>query len=277
MAAFAAFCVLSTMNKISIITVNRNNAAGLERTIRSVIDQSYDSFEFIVIDGCSTDSSIDVIKKYEQKVTYWLSEEDSGIFNAMNKGIRKAKGKYCYFLNSGDSFANSDTLSKIFGNKKYDAPFINGNQINDFGSHSQKVPCLNRQLTLYDFYWGTIKHQATFIRRDLFDTYGLYDENLKIISDWKFFLQTIGLHNEQPVFVNIDIVIFEWNGMSTNPQFVEKHQRERQFVLDELIPKSVQSDYERLHEISHYQYIIDTMKKSKFMDFIVRGLAKIFR
>lgn len=276
MALSVAFYVLSIMNKISIITVNRNNAEGLEKTIRSVIEQTYPNFEFILIDGDSTDNSVEIIKKYSDKITYWVSEKDTGIFNAMNKGIRKSEGDYCHFLNSGDSFFSPDTLKQIFENREYDAPFINGNQINDFGSHQQKVPCLNRPLTLYDFYWGTIKHQATFIRRSLFDIYGLYDENLKIISDWKFFLQTIGLHNEQPAFVDIDIVIFEWNGMSTDPQFVEKHKKERQQVLDELVPKSLQIDYEHLHELGNYQYIANAMKRSKFLNFIVRGLVKIF-
>lgn len=263
------------MNKISIITVNRNNAEGLEKTILSVINQIYNSFEFIVIDGASTDSSTAIIKKYEKYITYWVSEGDTGIFNAMNKGIRQASGDYCYFLNSADSFVSKDVLTKIFGSHRQTAPFINGNQINDFGTHQQKVPCLNRQLTLFDFYWGTIKHQATFIRRDLFKKYGLYDENLRIISDWKFFLQTVGLHNEQVTFTDTDIVFFEWNGMSTNPKLEKQHQEERLRVLNELIPKSIQSDYERFKEMSNYEYISETIKKKPLLGKIIRALIKI--
>lgn len=270
------FVFYPEMNKISIITVNYNNADGLEKTIKSVVEQSYSLFEYIIIDGNSTDSSVDVIKKYADNITHWVSEKDKGIFDAMNKGIKKATGDYCHFLNSGDLFVQSDVLNRIFGNKEYTAPFINGNQLNDFGAHRQKVPCLNRTLTLYDFYWGTIKHQATFIRRDLFETYGLYDDNLRIISDWKFFLQTIGLHNEQPVFVDVDIVVFEWNGMSTNPQLTERHHKERQAVLDEFIPKPIQADYERLHEMNNYEYIIKAMNKSSFLNTLIRGLIKIF-
>ncbi|HCO67298.1 MAG TPA: glycosyltransferase [Dysgonomonas sp.] len=264
------------MNKISIITVNRNNAEGLEKTIRSVIEQTYTCYEFIVIDGNSTDESLDIIKKYSDKLDYWVSEDDTGIFQAMNKGIKQASGDYCYFLNSGDILAEADTLKQIFENKDYDAPFINGNQINDFGTHTQKVPGLNRPLTLYDFYWGTIKHQATFIRRDLFEKYGLYDESLKIISDWKFFLQTIGLHNEQPEFVDVDIVVFEWNGMSTNPLLDDQHRKERQKVLDELIPQSIQADYNRLHDLANYEYIVRNMKNSKFIDRTIRVIIKLF-
>lgn len=264
-------------NKISIITVNRNNAEGLERTIRSVTKQTYTNYEFIVIDGESTDDSVDIIAKYADQITYWVSEPDSGIFNAMNKGIERASGNYCYFLNSADELISEDTLQTIFGNKEYDAPFINGHQINDYGAEKYRIRCADRPLTLFDFYKSTIKHQATFIRRDLFDTYGLYDENLRIISDWKFFLKTIALHNEQPVYVDTDIVLFEWNGLSTSIEWGEKQQKERQQVLDEFIPKPVQQDYARLNDLTHYSFVADCMKKNKIFDSMVRGLYRIFK
>lgn len=265
------------MNKISIITVNRNNAEGLERTIKSVIEQTYADYEFIVIDGASTDNSVDIIKEHSSKISFWISEKDSGIFNAMNKGIKNATGDYCYFLNSADIFASNNVLDQIFKTHTYTNPFINGNQVNDFGNYTQKVPCLNRELTLFDFYWGTIKHQATFIRRDLFDIYGLYDEKLKITSDWKFFLQTIGLHNEQPLFVDVDIVLFEWNGLSTSPRLTATHVAERALVIDECVPKSIQSDYEHFHKMSDYEYIIDVMKKSRLCTFLIKVLVKLFK
>jgi glycosyltransferase involved in cell wall biosynthesis len=101
------------MIKLSIITINYNNRDGLEKTIRSVIDQRFTDFEFIVIDGGSTDGSVDNIRKYENKINYWCSEKDAGIYNAQNKGIKKAKGEYCLFLNSGDFLYNEDVLNKI--------------------------------------------------------------------------------------------------------------------------------------------------------------------
>lgn len=265
------------MNKVSIITVNRNNAEGLEQTIKSVIRQTYTNYEFILIDGASTDNSVDVIKQYSDQLSFWISEKDTGIFNAMNKGIKQATGDYCYFLNSGDTFFSDNVLAEVFGSQTYSSPFINGHQINDFGNYTQRVPCLNRNLTLFDFYWGTIKHQATFIRRNLFDQYGLYDENLRITSDWKFFLQTIGLHNEQPIFVDIDIVRFEWNGLSTNPELTTSHTKERTVVLDECVSKSIQNDYEHFHEMSDYKYVVDVMKKSRIATFLIKILVKIFK
>lgn len=265
------------MNRISIITINRNNAEGLRKTILSVIEQTFTNYEFIIIDGNSTDHSINIISENESKIDYWISEPDTGIFNAMNKGIKQASGDYLYFLNSADAFANADVLKNIFEKTVLDAPFVNGHQLNDFGNYTQRVPALNRQLTLFDFYWGTIKHQATFIHKDMFRKYGMYDENLRITADWKFFLQTIGLNNEQPVFVDIDIVLFQWDGISTNPQLHKKHEEERLTVLDECIPISIQKDYERFHQMADYEYLLPITKKSKTFALLIRILAKIFK
>ena len=98
----------------SIITINLNNSTGLEKTIQSVTTQLFSDFEFIIIDGGSTDNSIDVIKKYESEITSWVSEKDNGIYDAQNKGIAKANGTYCLFLNSGDYLFSKDALKKVF-------------------------------------------------------------------------------------------------------------------------------------------------------------------
>ena len=102
--------------KLSIITINFNDREGLDKTIQSVINQAYKEFEYIVIDGASTDGSVDVIKKYADKLTHWVSEPDSGIYNAMNKGTQMASGEYCLYLNSGDFLAEDDVLERLFEN-----------------------------------------------------------------------------------------------------------------------------------------------------------------
>ncbi|MFT4805390.1 MAG: glycosyltransferase involved in cell wall biosynthesis, partial [Psychroserpens sp.] len=99
--------------KLSIITINFNNAVGLKKTIESVVNQTSNDFEYIVIDGGSNDGSVDVIKEYEAKVSYWVSEVDKGIYHAMNKGILLAKGDYLEFLNSGDILVNETVIQKI--------------------------------------------------------------------------------------------------------------------------------------------------------------------
>ena len=99
--------------KFSIITINYNNKDGLEMTINSVLGQSFQGFEYIIIDGGSTDGSIDIIKKYESRIDYWVSEPDNGVYNAMNKGIRKATGDYINFMNSGDAYHSSSALGTV--------------------------------------------------------------------------------------------------------------------------------------------------------------------
>lgn len=261
---------------VSIITVNLNDAQGLEKTIKSVVAQTSSCYEFIVVDGASSDGSIDVIEKYRGSINHAISESDSGIFNAMNKGIALATGDYCYFLNANDVFASDDVLEKVFDGKQHIAPFICGHQLNDYGDHIGKVFAKNRPLNLSDFYWGTIKHQATFIRRNLFDKYGFYDESLRITADWKFFLETIGLHNEQPKFVDIDIVAFAWFGISTDQKYMTQHDIERKKILSELIPLSISRDYEQLNELNNFHYIAKLMKRNKIFASLVKGLVKIF-
>ena len=106
------------MPRLSIITINRNNAEGLEKTIRGVIffRRFCKDFEYIIIDGALRMKTVTVIKRYEDKITYWVSEPDKGIFNAMNKGVIKACGEYCQFSNSGDWFVNQEVLSNVFKN-----------------------------------------------------------------------------------------------------------------------------------------------------------------
>ena len=101
------------MPKLSIITVNLNKAKGLQKTIESVIFQTFTDYEYIIIDGGSTDGSKQIIEQYADKITYWVSEPDSGIYNGMNKGIKVAKGEYCLFLNSEDYLLSNEILQNV--------------------------------------------------------------------------------------------------------------------------------------------------------------------
>ena len=112
--------------KYSIITVNYNNKNGLEMTIKSVLGQTCKDFEYIIIDGGSTDGSVEVIKKYASRIDYWVSEPDKGVYNAMNKGIRKATGDYLNFMNSGDAYHSTSALEIIAGLHSDDDIIIGG-------------------------------------------------------------------------------------------------------------------------------------------------------
>ena len=242
--------------KISIITINYNNAEGLRKTLTTVAEQSYRDIEHIIIDGCSTDGSVDVIKEYVSSnpnidpffkhSIKWVSEKDSGIYNAMNKGIKKATGAYVQILNSGDIFASADVVERMVAEiEKEEYPeFIYGNMIKkDYATGKILGKSKKVEYSLRQYYASTMNHDCCYIRRDLFDTYGMYDENLKIVSDWKWFMQAIGLGKVNPVYVDIDVTIFDASGISeTN---LELREKERQQVLDELLPPALLVEYDK--------------------------------
>lgn len=152
--------------KLSIITVNRNNTEGLRKTIESVVSQTYTDFEYIIIDGASTDGSVDIIKEYADRITYWVSEPDNGIYNAMNKGILKAKGEYLQFLNSGDWLTNNDVLKYVFDLRR-DEDVLYGDEFLFYNINKIVRKAYPQKLTFYDLFVGSISHEGSFYK----DTY----------------------------------------------------------------------------------------------------------
>ncbi|MDR1738169.1 MAG: glycosyltransferase [Candidatus Symbiothrix sp.] len=247
--------------KLSIVTVNFNDAQGLKKTIESVVSQTFSDYEYIVIDGNSTDNSLAVIKESLGKRGHWLSEPDTGIYNAMNKGIAMAKGDYIQFLNSGDTLYSDTVLDEIFS-QEHTADMLTGAIVRQYQyaevvDKGQLYVRLKKgeQLTLMDFYLGTLPHQATFIRRDLFQKYGMYDERFRIVADWLFFLKTIGIHGVSIEYVNKIIVRFDSYGVSNIDD--EKLKTERAAALASLYPPFIVKDYdffESYHKIFRYAW-----------------------
>ena len=226
--------------KLSIITVNYNDAKGLERTIRSVISQSYRDFEFIVIDGGSSDESQDIIKKYERYINYWVSEHDGGIYPGMNKGLRQAKGDYVNFMNSGDSFHSTDVLERIFS-LDTDADIITGTHV---GSPHPNIG--KDGISLYTLCTGAVDHQASFIKRDVALRHP-YDEKYRIVSDWKFFIEALVIDNCSFYYTETVVVDVDMNGISNTS--LDLNRREREAVLRELFPERILTDYHLLMSI----------------------------
>ena len=349
------------MIKLSIITINYNNAEGLRKTLASVAAQTCPNIEHIIVDGNSTDGSVDVIREYadEQamrlqgyeairqennkantlpnrpiaqspnrppKHVLWISEPDKGIYNAMNKGIEIALGRrvvnsfnrselvedknkgieialgkrvvnddhtssplasslsplaskeYIQILNSGDILAAPDVTERMVAALAAQCAEIKGNSLKIKGektsetvtSASRLSPLASRlencppilygnmikvnaqgkvvgksrytEYSLRQFYHSTLNHDCAYIRKDLFEEYGLYDENLKIVSDWKWYLQAIGLGRVKPEYVDIDVTIFDDGGISeTN---LALRYAERRKVLEEVLPPAVLWDYD---------------------------------
>ena len=245
---------------LSIITINYNNGVGLAKTMQSVWSQTIKDFEYIVVDGASSDDSVGFIRQYSEcfgKLLKWVSEPDKGIYNAMNKGIKMASGDYVQFLNSGDCLAADDVVMRML-----DALKSNGNPDILYGNMLKDMPngtilrdrCFAGQdITFLGFYTGTLNHSPAYIRRDLFDKYGLYDESLKIVSDWKWYLQAIVLGEEKPVYTDIDVTLFDMHGISETNKELDKAERKK--VLSVLINPSILADYDR------WALPIDRMKR----------------
>lgn len=248
--------------KLSIITINYNNVEGLKRTLASIAEQTYKQIEHIIVDGASTDGSVEVIKEYVgsnhanskalwrgndpffNRSIVWSSRPDDGVYNAMNNGIKKASGAYIQILNSGDILAAPDVLERTVTEiEKAEYPeLLYGNMIKkDFTSGKIIGKSGKVEYSLRQYYRATLNHDCCYFRRDLFEKYGLYDENLKIVSDWKWFLHAIGLGNVKPVYADIDVTIFDAGGISEKN--LELRQTERQQVLEELLPPAVLADY----------------------------------
>lgn len=247
--------------KLSIVTINYNNAEGLRRTLTSVAAQTYLDIEHIIIDGGSSDGSVDAIKEYVSSnpnndpffkhTIKWVSEKDKGIYNAMNKGMRKTTGAYVQILNSGDILAAPDVTERMIAEiEKAEYPSIlYGNMLKSYDGKTivNKDTCGGAGATdsfLY-FYKGTLNHDCAYIRRDMFDKYGLYNEEMKICSDWEWYVKAIALGGENAVYTNIDVTIFDMNGVSEshgkNAELIKKERRE---YLEKILPATVLHDYD---------------------------------
>ncbi len=310
--------------KLSIITINYNNAEGLRKTLASVAAQTYADIEHIIVDGGSTDGSVEVIREYEQSLASrllplasrlkWLFEPDKGIYNAMNKGIEIALGKlgvtddhhstplasrlspdslsdYIQILNSGDILAADDVTERMFqamGNGQWAidndsnrptsdsaptssplafrlSPIENGpaifygNMIKEYpDGRRTKDTCGGGDYTpesfLY-FYKGTLNHDCAYIRRDLFEKYGLYNEQMKICSDWEWYVRAIVLGGEKTVYTNIDVTVFDMTGISEsdgkNRALIQQERRE---YLESILPAAVLRDYDKFcFPVEQYQ------------------------
>lgn len=268
------------MVRVSVITINRNNADGLEKTMQSVASQTFKEFEYIVIDGASTDGSVEVIKRLEPQFTHlkWVSEPDKGIYNAMNKGIHMATGEYIQILNSADCLAANDVIERMLAALEgVDYPnILYGNMIkcHSDGRNVVDKSFAGQEITMLGMYTGTLNHDPAYIRRSLFEKYGYYDESLKIVSDWKWYLQAIILGGEKPQYVDIDVTLFDMTGVSETNKELDRSERKR--VLEQLLPKAILSDYER------YAFPIEQIIRLqrypwayKMVWFLERGLFKL--
>lgn len=274
------------MIKVSVITINYNNASGLQKTMQSVLNQTYKEFEYIVIDGASTDESVKVIQQFGKSDVQhfqWLSEPDQGIYNAMNKGIKMSSGDFVLFLNSGDIFYNDAVLEHCVNKMGKDNELYSG--ILTLEKDGHKVT-LNppTELDLYQSIYNHLTHPNTFIKRILFDKYGLYNEKNKIVSDWEFFFIVSGMNECRYQPLDIIISVFYEDGISSYN--IDQQEKEKENILSSNLTSMVRKELEQRWMLEkslkeawyiHMMRLKESPSMYKIATLIIKLLHKITR
>jgi len=214
---------------LSIITINYNNCEGLKKTITSVKEQTYSNYEHIIIDGASTDKSIEVIENNKASFNYWVSEKDTGIYNAMNKGIKQASGKYLQFLNSGDVFTSSQALSNFINHPDLEGDIIYGDY--KFENGEKIYP---DHLTPYYFMRTSLPHQSTFFKKEVFKKMGGYDETYRIVADRAFYLTCFLSEKFKFQHIEYPLTLFDLQGLSNDPVYKKQKEEEDERMFKDL-------------------------------------------
>jgi glycosyltransferase involved in cell wall biosynthesis len=241
---------------LSIITINYNDAAGLAQTMQSVLNQRDATFEYLVIDGGSTDGSVEVVQSQAAKLAYWVSERDQGIYDAMNKGITRATGDYLLFLNSGDLLATSTTLHHCLQEltRQPAVDVLYGNVLLiDPAQHIQNAGSWRYpdKLTLSFFREQTLNHQASLVRKSLFEEFGLYPVQHKLAADYWLYL-TCMLHNKRFCHLDAFLVNYDRGGLSATNSY-QRYVAEMQAIWKSLVPPYAQElvdENYQLHDIT---------------------------
>lgn len=261
--------------KLSIITINYNNKAGLLKTIDSVMSQTWRDFEWIIIDGGSMDGSKEVIESNvsnpKSKISYWCSEPDKGIYNAINKGLSHAIGDYISCMNSGDVFHASNTLKEIFS-KEHTADIIYGDNI-ELNPGQLPVRCGFRYpVDIYWLYRANICHQAMFTKRHLLRNG--YDENFKIAADYAMLLQ-VAMNGGTFEHVNVVVCDYDHDGISAHND--ELLGTEKRTIQDMFIPSAVMELICIMHAYEKNPYIkqsIEIVKNGGFTASVLKSCIR---
>lgn len=217
------------MPVITIITACLNSERLLEKTIESVIGQTYPYIEYIIIDGGSTDGTLKTINGYKNHVTKLISEPDEGVYDAMNKGIINATGDIIYFLNAGDSLYSETTLedvATVFQDESVFAVYGNVEVINDYKKKKEVRGCM---VSFTSLLYSRICHQAFFVRKFLFDEMGLFSTEFKLSADHDFIVRCIKKYPNSFIYKDSTIAMYRDGGMSCKN--MEKTKKEDLAIL----------------------------------------------
>lgn len=252
--------------KLSVITINYNNAGGLRKTMESVTRQTFADFEYIVIDGGSTDGSAEIIREYADKVSYWVSEPDRGIYHAMNKGVKAARGEYCALLNSGDIYVDEQVLERMFS-QGVTADIAVGDMISDNGN-VMRAP---EEVTMMFLMRGSLAHPASFTRRSLLLEHP-FNEQSKILGDHDFFMYALVKMNASYQRLEGIVSVFDLTGISsTTKRYSDSELQILRTTEDEILLPRVRADYEVwMGQKDDYHRLFYTLSYSKNRKLVYR-------
>ena len=263
---------------ISIITINYNNNSGLESTMESVLSQTSDDFEYIIIDGGSKDGSPDTIKKFlksanGKKIKFWCSERDKGIYNAMNKGVLHATGEYCLFVNSGDTLLSSNTISSAVNElKNKNEDIIAGTEL--FTNGTVIKPFSPEKINAFTYMDSFLPHESTFIKTKIMKKIK-YRENYRIASDFIFFFEAIFMNKCTYSTIPTEITLFNLDGISSTNN-TKGHQEIADFY-NKYVPSYVLDLYNSYRTFCEKKYIEygSNVANNKIMMFIYKVFRKL--
>lgn len=228
--------------KITIVIATYNSAKTLEQSIASVIGQTYSNIELVIIDGGSTDNTRDIIRKYEKSISFWVSENDKGIYDAFNKGVQHATGEYIQFLGSDDSLCESTTIEQVADNLSNDVDILSANVwVVDEKTNFQQLACNSCAIEKRKFDGGMIPHPGMFVRREILLEHP-FDITYRIAADYLFFLSCY--YNNEYIFKFIDlpIVFFSSCGISSTSKVQLREENERIWKQFNINPKNFEGN-----------------------------------
>lgn len=245
--------------KFSIITVSYNSVDTIEQTILSVLNQTYSNIEYIIIDGGSTDGTVDIIKKHEDKISHWVSEADNGIYDAMNKGIQLATGGWVGILNS-DDYYELDAITKIhdaiLSNSGSELVYGNLKLINENGTTTIERPITDLEMISNNM---TISHPTVFVKRIIYEKFGLFNLNYKLTADWELLLR---FFKSKVLFVYVNVLIANFRVGGAGSGFKVIHLNERYKIRH--LYSNKKAIYYDLKDLMIFIYFKMSLQKSKY-------------
>lgn len=222
--------------KVSIITITYNNLDGLKKTRESIISQTYGDYEWIVIDGGSTDGTKEFLQEHADEMSYWCSEKDKGVYNAQNKGTSQASGDYCIYMNAGDTFYDKEVLEKVFS-EVHEEDILYGDWAQVFPDGKKRYIEPSDSVDYAFFFVDNICHQAMFIKTSLLKE-SPYDETYRLYADWAKWTE-FAYKGKTFKYIHQRICYFMMDGMSAENE--ENNEKERKRVIEECYPGSLKS------------------------------------